>query len=87
MSDQSQSEGNTSSLPVVPNSTSQSAVPSTSATVTTTNGGIQSQQMELDTMPIVPVKLRSTHSDAEVCTYAFLDSGSSDTFICEQLMK
>ena len=86
MSDQSQSEGNTSSPPVVPISTSQSAVPSTSATVTT-NGEIQSQQMGLDTMPIVPVKLRSTHSDVEVCTYAFLDSGSSDTFICEQLMK
>ena len=39
-----------------------------------------------DTMPIIPVKIKLCNSDNEIATYAFLDTGSSDTIITEQLM-
>ena len=38
-------------------------------------------------MPIVPVKVKLASGDLEVLTHAFLDSGSSETFITKRLMK
>ena len=38
------------------------------------------------TMPIIHVKIKLRNNDNEIATYAFLDTGSSDTIITEQLM-
>ena len=48
---------------------------------------VQSEQTELDTMPIIPVKVKLACSDSEIASHAFLDSGSSNTLITEHLMK
>ena len=52
-----------------------------------TSAIIQERQSGTDTMPIVPVKVKLASGDLEVLTHAFLDSGSSETFITERLMK
>ena len=39
-----------------------------------------------DTMPIIPVEIKLRNSDNKIPTYAFLDTGSDDTIIMEQLM-
>ena len=70
----------------VPSSVSRAIVPSTSSTTpAVTSACILGEQVGLDTVPIIPGKLKSTVDDVELCTYAFLDSGSSDTFVSEQL--
>ncbi|XP_071825532.1 uncharacterized protein [Apostichopus japonicus] len=38
-------------------------------------------------MPVVPVRVKSKSTNKDVETYAFLDTGSSDTFISENLAK
>ena len=38
-------------------------------------------------MPIIPVKVRLNNNDIDIATYAFLDSGSSDTLATEQLIS
>ena len=48
---------------------------------------IQSERTELDTMPIIHVKVKLACSDSEIATHEFLDSGSSNTLITEHLMK
>ena len=40
-----------------------------------------------ETMPIIPVPVKSVFGDKECCTYAFLDLGSSDTLMTEHLMR
>ena len=41
----------------------------------------------LETMQIVPVQVKSVFVDKECCTYASLDSGSSDTLMTEHLLR
>ena len=38
-------------------------------------------------LPVVPVRVKSKSTNKDVETYAFLDTGSSDTFISENLAK
>ena len=52
-----------------------------------TSAAIATARPDSSTMPIVPVKVRLMSSDREVFTYAFHDSGSSDTLITKNLMK
>ena len=62
-------------------------VQSNSTVPVVTSAIIQERQSGTDTMPIVPVKVKLASGDLEVLTHAFLDSGSSETFITERLMK
>ena len=63
------------------------SVQSNSTVPVVTSAIIQERQSGTDTMPIVPVKVKLASGDLEVLTHAFLDSGSSETFITERLMK
>ena len=63
------------------------SIQSDSAVPVVTSAIIQEHQSRTDTMPIVPVKVKLASGDLEVLTQVFLDSGSSETFITERLMK
>ena len=63
------------------------SIQSDSTVPVVTSAIIQEHQSRTDTMPIVPVKVKLASGDLEVLTHAFLDSGSSETFITERLMK
>ena len=63
------------------------SIQSDSTVPVVTSAVIQEYQSRTDTMPIVPVKVKLASGDLEVLTHAFLDSGSSETFITERLMK
>ena len=52
-----------------------------------TSAIIQEHQSRTGMMPIVPVKVKVASGELEVLPHAFLDSGSSETFITERLMK
>ena len=63
-----------------------SASPSSVAPVVS-NAAIQRGHGVVETMPIIPVQVRSAVNGMVCKTYAFLDSGSSDTLITEALMR
>ena len=66
--------------------TSVSSVSAPSTTAVTISAIGSDLKGSCDTMPIIPVKIKLRNSDNEIATYAFLDTGSSDTIITEQLM-
>ena len=63
-----------------------SVSPSSGAPVVS-SAAIQRGHGVVETMPIIPVQVRSAANGMVCKTYAFLDSGSSDTLITEALMK
>ena len=63
-----------------------SASPSSVAPVVS-NAAIQRGHGVVETMLIIPVQVRSAANGMVCKTYAFLDSGSSDTLITEALMR
>ena len=81
--------GSNVSVPSVTQSQTTNSEVQTQALLETpvTSCRVQSERTELDTMPIIPVKVKLAYSDSEIVTHAFLDSGSSDTLITEHLMK
>ena len=66
--------------------TSVSSVSAASTTAVTVSAIGSDLKGSCDTMPIIPVMIKLRNSDNEIATYAFLDTGSSDTIITEQLM-
>ena len=83
-----QSGSNVSIPSVTQSQTANSEVQTQTPSVTpVTSCRVQSERTELDTMPIIPVKVKLACSDSDIATHAFLDSGSSDTLITEHLMK
>ena len=66
--------------------TSVSSVSAPAATTVTIAAIGSDLKGSCDTMSIIPVKIKLRNSDNELATYAFLDTGSSDTIITEQLM-
>ena len=60
---------------------------SSSGVPAVTSAAVKRCHTLLETMPIVPVRVKSVFGDKECCTYAFLDPGSSDTLMTEHLMR
>ena len=60
---------------------------SSSGVPAVTSAAVKRCHTLLETMPIVPVRVKSVFGYKECCTYAFLDLGSSDTLMTEHLMR
>ena len=60
---------------------------SSSGVPAVTSAAVKRCHTLLETMTIVPVRVKSVFVDKECCTYAFLDTGSSDTLMTEHLMR